>query len=147
MSFITQLFLSRETVCFACIFFTVSCIFFFLGFGVKVLKVSPMLMTTASVCLVLVVLVIIVVVRLKSANSRKRNSRQPIGGDKQVIVHHRSNGQVATTILETETDPDLIQVKYGKNHSYCFVLIDFFFCIHNIRMFSQVFQEYPTTTI
>lgn len=84
------------------------------GFGVEVLKVSPMLITTVSICLMLVVLVTIIVIRLKSSNDRKRNSRQHSGGDKQVIVHQRGNGQVSTSILETETDPDLIQVKYGK---------------------------------
>lgn len=93
----------------------------FTGFGVEVLKVSPMLITTVSVCLLLVILATIVVVRLKSsANSRKRASRQPDGGgDKQVIVHQRSNGQVATSVLETDTDPDLIQVKYGESTLSC----------------------------
>ncbi|XP_022183583.1 hemicentin-1-like [Myzus persicae] len=86
-----------------------------MGFGVEVLKVSPMLITIVSVCLLLIVLATIVVVKLKTANSRKRNSRQPTGGDKQVIVHQRSNGQVASSILETDTDPDLIQVKYDPS--------------------------------
>lgn len=86
----------------------------FTGFGVEVLKVSPMLITVVIVCLLLFVLATIVVIKLKTANSRKRNSRQPTGGDKQVIVHQRSNGQVASSILETDTDPDLIQVKYGN---------------------------------
>lgn len=92
-------------------------VLFFLhtGFGVEVLKVSPVLITTVSVCLLIIVLITIIIVRLKSSNSRKRNARQS-NGDKQVIVHQRSNGQVATSILETDTDPDLIQVKYGKNH-------------------------------
>lgn len=74
-----------------------------------------MLITTVSVCLLLVVLAIIVLVRLKNAHSRKRNTRQPPAGDKQVIVHQRSNGQVTSSILEADADPDLIQVKYGKN--------------------------------
>lgn len=90
--------------------------FFSTGFGVEVLKVSPVLIATLSVCLLLILLATIVVVRLKSSNNRKRNARQPASGDKQVIVHQRSNGQVATAILETDTDPDLIQVKYGKNN-------------------------------
>jgi len=80
-----------------------------------VLKVSPVLITAVTVSLLLVVLAIVVGMRVRSANNRKRNGRQQTGGDKQdVIVHQRSNGQVATSILETDTDPDLIQVKYGK---------------------------------
>ncbi|KAL4090442.1 hypothetical protein QTP88_025277 [Uroleucon formosanum] len=86
-----------------------------MGFGVEVLKVSPMLITIVSVGLLLIVLATIVVVKLKTTNSRKRNTRQPTGGDKQVIVHQRSNGQVASSILETDTDPDLIQVKYDPS--------------------------------
>lgn len=74
-----------------------------------------MLITAVSIGLLFIVLTsIIIVIRLKSSNNRKRNSRQS-NGDKQVIVHQRNNGQVATSILETDTDPDLIQVKYGKN--------------------------------
>jgi hypothetical protein len=88
------------------------------GFGVEVLKVSPVLIATLSFCLLLIILAAIVVMRLKNSNNRKRNGRQINGqaGDKQVIVHQRSNGQVSTAILETDTDPDLIQVKYGKYH-------------------------------
>ncbi|XP_029346089.1 hemicentin-1 [Acyrthosiphon pisum] len=86
-----------------------------MGFGVEVLKVSPMLITIVSVGLLLIVLATIVVIKLKTANSRKRNTRQPTGGDKQVIVHQRSNGQIASSILETDTDPDLIQVKYDPS--------------------------------
>lgn len=99
------------------ILFNVYCAhFFFTGFGVEVLKVSPTLITTVSGGLFFVVLAIIIVVRLKSANDRKRNARQTTGDKQDVIVHQRSNGQVATSILETDMDPDLIQVKYGKNH-------------------------------
>lgn len=73
-----------------------------------------MLVTTMTVSLLLVVLVAIIGVRLRNANSRKRNGRQQTGDKQDVIVHQRSNGQVATSILESDTDPDLIQVKYGK---------------------------------
>ncbi|VVC44480.1 Fibronectin type III,Immunoglobulin subtype,Immunoglobulin-like domain,Immunoglobulin-like [Cinara cedri] len=86
-----------------------------MGFGVEVFKVSPMLITTVSVCLLLVLLAIIALIRLKSVHNRKRNSRQPPTGDKQVIVQQRSNGQVTTSILEADTDPDLIQVKYDPS--------------------------------
>lgn len=79
-------------------------------------------------CLLLIVLVTIIIVRLKSkANNSKRTSRQPSGNDKQVIVHQRSNGQVASSVLETDTDPDLIQVKYGRNYMLVLIKIYLYF--------------------
>ncbi|XP_050440187.1 kin of IRRE-like protein 3 isoform X2 [Adelges cooleyi] len=82
-----------------------------MGFGVEVLKVSPVMITTVSVCLLIIVLTIIIIIRIKRSNNRKRSSRQLTGG-KQVIVHRRNNGQVASAILESDMDPDLIPVKY-----------------------------------
>jgi len=84
-----------------------------------------MLITTVTVILLLVVVIIIIGVRFKSANNRKRNSRQPTGDKQDVIVHQRNNGQVTTSIVETDTDPDLIQVKYGKIFYFVFVVFIF----------------------
>ena len=109
------------------LFFFHVLLIFSTGFGVEVLKVSPVLIATLSFCLLLIILAAIVVMRLKNSNNRKRNGRQINGqaGDKQVIVHQRSNGQVSTAILETDTDPDLIQVKYGKYHCKYLIIIIF----------------------
>lgn len=83
------------------------------GFGVPVLKVSPVMITTIGIVVVIAILTIVVIVKIKSSDGRKRSTRRS-SGDKQVVVHHRTNGQVATTLLEPDTDPDLIQVKYGN---------------------------------
>jgi len=84
-----------------------------------------MLITIVTVSLLLVVVITIIGVRFKNANNRKRNGRQPTGDKQDVIVHQRSNGQVATSIVETDTDPDLIQVKYGKLFYFVFVVFVF----------------------
>ncbi|XP_050526353.1 nephrin isoform X2 [Daktulosphaira vitifoliae] len=85
-----------------------------MGFGVPVLKVSPIMITTASIIVMIIILTIVIIVKIKSSDSRKRSSRR-LSGDKQVVVHHRNNGQVATTLLEPDSDPDLIQVKYDPS--------------------------------